>query len=173
VLLTSRLSEGRHNVVAGTDLFVRAGGDDYLVVQLAQSWDTADSLAIAPDRWLGRARWERRGNYGLLYAMEAARVGARFSPELGFLSRQDFAKGGARLAYGWRAPTGSPVLRQQVALVGNGYRRNSRDLIETADLTAEWTLESRQGRILALGATGRYDDLAQPFALGGGVSVPA
>jgi hypothetical protein len=60
-----------------------------------------------------------------------------------------------------------------VALVGNGYRRNSRDLIETADLTAEWTLESRQGRILALGATGRYDDLAQPFALGGGVSVPA
>lgn len=172
-IVTSRVGAGTHNVAVGVDALVRLFGQDYLSVNLAHTWDAADTVALDGDQRLARARWERRGQYGLSYQAEAATVGDRFLPALGFLARRDHLRASARVAWGFRGPAGSPVLRQTVSLATNGYHHRTRDLAETAEVGAEWALETRRGRIVALGVSGRYDDLAQPFSLGSGVSVPA
>lgn len=172
-MVTSRAGAGTHNMAIGVDALVRLFGEDYLALNLAQTWDAADTVAPDGDRRLARARWERRGQYGLTYHGETAAVGDRFLPALGFLARRDHLRASGRVAWGFRGREGSPVLRQSLALAATGYHHRTRDLAETAEAGVEWALETRRGRIITVGITGWYDDLERPFSLGGGVSVPA
>ena len=172
-IATTRLGADGRNVTIGADALVRVLGQDYLTVNLAQTRDRGDSLSGEPDRWLARARWERRGLYGPVYTAEAARVGGEFLPALGFLSRRDYARGSLKLGWGWRGAEGVAVLRYSLTASGNSYRSLGRGRTETADAGLEWLVEGRRGRMITLTVTGRYDDLEAPFSLGGGVSVPA
>jgi len=172
-IATTRLGADGRNVTLGADALVRVFDQDYLVLNLARTADRADSLIDQPDRWLARARWERRGLYGPAYAAEVARVGEDFLPALGFVSRRDYSRTSAKLGWGWRRPEGAALLRHSLLASGTSYRSLSRALVETADATLEWATESRRGRKFTFSVTGRYDDLDAAFSLGSGVSIPA
>lgn len=171
-ILTTRLGNGR-NVTVGADALVRVFGQDYLALNLAATADRGDSALSSPDRWLGRARWERRGLFGPLYAADITRIGEDFLPALGFISRTDFLRTSARLGWGWHGHGEGVLLRHSLAVSGTSYRSLSRGLVETADASLEWGTESRRGRKFTFTLTGRYDDLDAAFNAGGGVSVPA
>lgn len=172
-IATTRLGADERNLALGVDALIRVFGQDYLALNLARTTDRADSLIDQPDRWLARARWERRGLYGAAYAAELARVGEDFLPALGFVSRRDYTRTSARLGWGWHGPEGGVLLRHSLIASATSFRSPSRGLVETADAALEWATESQRGRKFTFTVTGRYDDLDEAFSLGGGVSVPA
>ena len=95
-MVTSRLSDGRHNLAYGIDGNYRAFGDHYLSLRWAQTFDDQDSAGItAFDRSQHYAIWERRATRGLQYQLSTTHSGNAYRPELGFLPRRDFTTANA------------------------------------------------------------------------------
>ena len=104
-IVTSRVGDdGSYNVVYGTDGVARLFGQDYLLLNWAQSFDDTDTSGGAFDRSLVRAQWERRGTDGLTYNTGILRSGGLFEPGMGFLRRRDYiSAGGGSATVGARA----------------------------------------------------------------------
>ena len=140
-ILTSRLgSGGEKNIVYGADAIFRLVGDEYLVLNWAQSFDDQEQSyspgkLIRPlERGLVRLNWERRGVDGLNYALDLARIGDTFNPEMGFLRRRDYSRGQANLGYGWRPGPGARLFTYAFQMEGAVFRRNSDGTIETVEI---------------------------------------
>jgi hypothetical protein len=161
-----RAADGSYNLVYGVDGIFRVRDQDYLTVTWAQSFDDEDDAATGFfDRGFTRVRWERRSIDGLTYAADVSQAGTAFSPGMGFLRRADYLRIGDRIGYGWRAGPDSPILRQQVELGALVFRRNDLELIETAEFSPEWSLETKSGGIFAVNGTLTYDDVGNGFEL--------
>jgi hypothetical protein len=178
-ILTSRLGSGGHrNVVYGLDGIFRIVGDDYLVLNWAQSFDdgesTASGGAVGPlDRGVARLNWERRGQDGLTYALDLARTGQSFDPGMGFLRQKDYSTGRGSLAHGWRPGPGSALYTYRVSLSGAVLRRNADRTVETIELEPSAVLETWGLHQLTLSVPFSYENLDAAFALPEGTSVPA
>ena len=128
-IVTSRLAEGRQNVVYGVDGIFRAFGQDYLTLNWAQSFDELEDTSAgdgALDRALIRSRWERRGQDGLIYGLGVVNAGRLFEPGMGYLRRRDYAMAEANVGYGWRpARATRGVLSFQLGFDGVLFRNNA------------------------------------------------
>ena len=178
-ILTSRLgSGGRRNIVYGTDAIFRIVGNDYLVLNWAQSFDdqelSTQGGSVGPlDRSIIRLNWERRGADGLTYALDAARTGELFDPGMGFVRRSDFTKGQVNLGYGWRPGPGARLFTYALQLDGAVFRRNDIGSVESAEIGPSVILETWGRHVLSLSVPFRYENLDSPFSLPAGNSVPA
>jgi len=177
-ILTSRSgSDGHQNTVYGADAIFRLAGDDYLVLNWAQSFDNREQLlGEGPitflDRGVARLNWERRGVDGLTYSLDLARVGDIFDPGMGFLRRKDYARGEANLSYGWRPGLGARLLTYAVELDGAAFRRNGDGVIETVEIGSSVVLDTWDRHQWRLSVPFRYEDLESSFSLGEGTGVP-
>ncbi len=179
-ILTSRLgSGGEKNIVYGADAIFRLVGDEYLVLNWAQSFDDqeqsfAPGKLIRPlERGLVRLNWERRGVDGLTYALDLARVGDTFNPGMGFLRRRDYARGQANLGYGWRPGPEARLFTYALQMEGAVFRRNSDGTIETVEIGSTAVLQTWSQQRLTLSVPFRYENLESSFSLPEGTSVPA
>ena len=175
-IVTSRLgSGGHHNIVYGADAIFRVVGNDYLVLNWAQSFDDQErGGTIDPlDRSIMRFNWERRGSDGLTYALDVARAGDVFYPEMGYLRRSDFTKGQMNLGYGWRPGPGARLFTYALQADGAVFRRNVDGEIESAEVGPTVVLETWGRHVLNLSVPFRYESLTAPFSLPEGNSVPA
>jgi hypothetical protein len=172
-MLTTLIGEdGRHNVAAGLDLTLNPSGQNFLSVNLAQTWSDRDPSGVElADRGLGRVRLERRGLDGFGMDLAASRVGSRYDPALGFLQRRDFTRFGDGVAWGWRAGRDSPVLRHRLALLGRAFLRNDGFTLESLEAGPEWTLDMKSGRRWAASTTMREERVTRAFGFAG-ASVP-
>jgi uncharacterized protein YlzI (FlbEa/FlbD family) len=166
VMLTTLIGEdGRHNVAAGLDLTLNPSGQNFLSVNLAQTWSDQDPSGVElSDRGLGRVRVERRGLDGFGMDLAAARVGSRYDPALGFLQRRDFTRFGDAVGWGWRAGADSRVLRHRLALRGRSFFRNDDFTLESLEAGPEWTLDMKSGRKWAVSTTLREERVTRAFA---------
>jgi hypothetical protein len=174
-ILTSRFAQagsGR-NLVYGADARLRLFGQDYLTLNWAQSFNEAHAVPRALDRGLARIAWGRRGLDGLVYDLELARVGGDFEPGLGFLFRDGHARAVGRVSHGWRPGVASPLLRHDVTLNGDVYRRDTDGSVESARLQPQGTVHLKAGHSVTGTVTARYEDLAEAFKLSDGASIPA
>jgi len=178
-ILTNRMAAGgRRNTVYGVDAIIRVWGDDYLVLNWAQSFDdredaAGDAFAGSFDRSLVRLNWERRGADGLSYRLGLRRVGGIFQPRMGFLPRRDYQNADAGVGYGWRPGPGSALLSYGISVDGTMFLRNEDGTVETAELQPSATLETRRGDTLVLTVATRYENLEEGFVLPGNVPIPA
>jgi hypothetical protein len=177
-IVTSRLgSGGHHNVVYGVDGIFRVARADYLVLNWAQSFDDQEVAAdgsIEPlDRGMGRLNWQRRGQDGLTYSLDLARTGDVFDPGMGFLRQQDYTRGQADGAYGWRRRPGSRFYTYSLGLGGGVLRRNADGTIETVEIEPTASVQTWGLHQLSLSAPFTYENLASPFSLPEGTGVPA
>jgi len=174
-IVTSRLgSTGAYNVTAGADAIVRAFGQDYVSLVLAQSFDDTDSAGLdAADRGMARVRWERRGQFGLLYELEGAWAGAAFDPALGFVSRRDVSRASGSLAWGARGAGGSWLQRRTVSVGSSVWVRNADGRTESAETSAQLEFQARRGHTFSVGANATHEDLDAAFDLADSVTVPA
>ena len=176
-MLTSRLaSGGRWNIVYGADAIFRVVGNDYLVLNWAQSFDDPEPFtgSVRPlDRGMVRLNWERRGSDGLTYTLDLARLGKIFNPAMGFLRRRDYARGQASLAYGWRPGLVGRLFTYALQFNGAVFRRNDNGNIETAVIESRLSLETWGRHGLNLSVPYRYENLESSFPLPEGNSVPA
>ena len=177
-IFTSRVgSGGHHNLVYGVDGIFRVGGADYLVINWAQSFDDQESAAdgsIEPlDRGLARLNWQRRGQDRWTYSLDLARTGEVFDPGMGFLRQQNYTRGQANLAYGWRRRPGARFYTYSLGLGGGVLRRNEDATIETVEVEPTASLQTWGLHQLTLSAPFTYENLASPFSLPEGTGVPA
>jgi hypothetical protein len=164
-MLTTLIGEdGRHNVAAGLDLTLNPSGQNFLSVNVAQTWSDTDSSEVdLADRALGRVRLERRGLDGFGMDVAAARVGSRYDPALGFLQRRDFTRFGDAVGWGWRAGNDSPVLRHRLSLKGRSFFRNDGFTLESLEAGPEWALDMKSGRRWVASATLRDERVSRSF----------
>jgi hypothetical protein len=166
-IVTSRVGEGGHyNVVYGTDGIFRLGRADYVVLNWAQSFDRQDDSGAEPlDRAVVRLNWQRRGQDGLTYAFDAARTGWAFDPGMGFLRQQDYTRGQASLAYGWRRRPGARFYTYNLGLGGGVLSRNRDGTIETVEIEAQAQIQTWGLHQITVSAPFTYENLASPFSL--------
>jgi hypothetical protein len=172
VLATSRIEAGgSRSFAGGTDALVHLGGANYLSVAVAATAFRGDS-ADTSERLFARARWERRGIYGLGVDAEVAHVGVGFQPTLGFLARRDHVRTTGSVGWGWQLPEGSFLLRQRVSAGFQAYRRYADGALESGEITPTWYLETPGGHDLTLTGALRHEDLVRGFIIAPDVTVP-
>jgi hypothetical protein len=171
-IVTSRIgTDGSNSQTVGGDLLLRVLTEDFLTLNVAGT--RADGQApVALDRSLLRAVWERPGIYGVTYTLEAARVGSEFNPTLGFVARDGYTRGAAKLAWGWRAPAASRLLRTAVSVDAGAFRRHSDVGVETVQLRPEAAAHLKAGGSLRLNGNFVSDELLREFRIATGVRVP-
>jgi hypothetical protein len=91
---------------------------------------------------------------------------------MGYLQRRDFTKGSASIGYGWRPGAESRLLRYAVGLGGSVFRRNLDQVVETADVGPNATVETRGGHSFSVSIPVRHENLEEAFSLVDGVNVP-
>jgi hypothetical protein len=121
---------------------------DYLQVNLAQSWDTGDTTGIGIyDRSRMYLMWEKRIINGFGYRFSYSSVGENYKPGLGFEQRYNFSQFGDRIFYSWFAPEKSSLRQTVVTLHGGISLSNSTSELETSTLALEsnWTWKRGSG----------------------------
>ena len=172
-ILTTRLgNETSRNVVYGLDALVRVFGQDYVTLNWAQSFDPnvegADGFL---DRALARVFWQRRGIDGFTYGLDLTTAGETFEPGLGFMFRRNYAKGVARIGYGWRPGVESSVLRSGLTVQGTAYRRLEDGSVETAEFLPQFVVQLKSGHQFTALVRATHESLDRGFGLPGDSEV--
>ena len=141
-MMTSRIdTEGHQNFAYGVDGIINLFKQDYLQINLAQSYDTDDTTST---NGLDRSRiylmWEKRIINGFGYRFSYSNVGGDFNPGLGFERRFNFNQFGDQLFYSWFAPEESSLRQTTITLKGGVSFNNSTNKLETqtVGLSSQW-----------------------------------
>ena len=164
-IFTSRLgNDATENVLYGFDAILRLFGQDYLILNWAQSFDAEDGSDVGSmDRSLARFFWQRRGVDGLTYEADLSRAGEAFEPGLGFLFRRDYTKSRASLGYGWRPGVESSFLRYGLAAEGFTFHRGEDGYLETAEISPKFELFWNSGHSLTASVKYTREHLDEGF----------
>jgi hypothetical protein len=166
-MMTSRFGlDGKRNIVYGIDGIINMFRQDYLQVNLAQSWDTGDSASIAIyDRSRMYLMWEKRIINGFGYRFSYSSVGQNYIPGLGFEQRYNFSQFGDRIFYSWFAPEKSSLRQTVVTLHGGISLNNSTHEPETSTLALESRWAWKRGSGLTVKVENLLDNVPAIFNL--------
>ena len=176
-IVTSRLgADGGYNVAYGLDGVVRVVGDEYLTLKAAQTVD--DRLVETSGFDLGAsslvlAQWARRRSEGLFYEVSGIRSGADYRPDMGFVTRRDFAELNGTVAYGRYPGAGSAFTSITPEVNGSVALRNVDGTVQSARVEHAWSLDYKSGRSLGADMEVRMEDLRAPLAFPENTTVPA
>ena len=164
------------NVSYGLDAVLRLVGDEYLLLQWAQTFDEyqerVDGLEAGEESGLLRARLERRRDDGFFYYGEAIRVGARYRPGLGFQSRRNFNYAAGEVGYRQYRDADSPLRSRGLSLETVHYYNNREGTVESREIGPELEFDFKGGSNLTIGALSSFEDLAFAFDIAD-VGIPA
>jgi hypothetical protein len=166
-MMTSRIGlDGKRNIVYGIDGIINMFRQDYLQVNLAQSWDTGDSTGIGMyDRSRMYLMWEKRIINGFGYRFSYSSVGQNYNPGLGFEQRYNFSQFGDRIFYSWFAPEKSSLRQTVVTLQGGISLNNSTREPETSTLALESKWVWKRGSGLTVKVENLLDNVPAVFNL--------
>ena len=164
------------NAAYGLDAVLRLVGDEYLVLQWAQSFDEWQQRFAGeePGRESGllRARLERRRDDGLFYYGEAIRVGAHYRPGLGFQSRRDFNYGAGQVGYRQYRDADSPLRSRAVSVETAHYYRKDDGTAESREIRPEIEYDFKGGSNLTLGTLSSFESVRSNFRIANLVIQP-
>ena len=165
-MITTRLgSHGADNVAYGLDAVLRLVGDEYLLLQWAQTFDEAAAYAGGLESGLVRARLERRRDDGFFYHGEAIRVGDGYRPGLGFQPRRDFTYAAGQVGYRQYRGDDSPLRSRRVSVGTAHYHRNGDGTPESREIGTELVFDFKGGSSLTVGAMSSFESVRKPFPL--------
>jgi hypothetical protein len=146
-MLTTRLgTDGSYNTVYGLDGTFRFQGDDYLLLNWAQSFETGkDNNPGSLDPARLRIGWERRTRKGLGFNLGFSRSGTDYDPGMGFEMREDFSRFGNRILYGWLPGEKSFLSQHYLFTDGFVYFRNEDHSLESAEVGPGWGFLTKIG----------------------------
>ncbi len=175
-MVTSRVGrDGSYNFAYGLDGIFRVSGDDYLILNWAQTFD--DELVRAKNSTLTnilRARfgWEKRTNQGFGYEASFSYSGPDFDPAMGFAPRVDVTRVGDRVFYGWRPDEASSIQNHILTFGANAFFRNTDGAVESAEIGPEWNVNFKSGAFGRLAFKVLKEALTESFELSDNVEVP-
>jgi hypothetical protein len=175
-MVTTRIgTDGSYNLAYGLDGVVRVAGDDYLTIQLAQSFDHEQIDAGNLDLFnSGRftAELVRRRRAGWGYDAVVAWAGPAYDPGIGFTQRNDFTLLDPAVSYTWLPSQSSPVIWHTLGLAGFAFLRNPDRSVESAEVGPEWEFAAKSGAGGSLETKLVFENLLVPFVLSPEAFVP-
>ena len=166
-MMTSRIdANGNRNIAYGVDGIINMFKQDYLQINVAQSFDTNDSTGISNlDRSRIYLMWENRIINGFGYKFSYSNVGSDYNPGLGFERRFNFSQFGDQLSYSWFAPEKSSLRQTSIRLLGNVAFSNSTRKLETQTLGLSSQWEWDRGTSIDLTLENFVDNVPSTFNL--------
>ncbi len=133
-MMTSRIgTDGHKNYAYGIDGIINVFKQDYLKVNLAQSYDTDDTSNLkAIDKSRIYIMWENRIINGFGYKFSYSNVGNEYKPGIGFEQRQNFSQFSDKLFYSWFAPESSNLRQTTIEINGGASINNTTNKLETS-----------------------------------------
>ncbi|HWP82873.1 MAG TPA: DUF5916 domain-containing protein [Bacteroidota bacterium] len=176
LLATSRVgNDGSYNYTYGLDGIVRVSGDDYLLLNWAQTFD--DEVVRAKQNTLMnvarvRLQAERRSSLGFGYELSYSYAGEHFDPAMGFAPRTNYWRLGDRLFYGWRPGKDSPFQSLVVTMFANAFWNKRTGVVESSEIGPQWSAYFKSGAFVQVSARLFSEELTELFELSDEVSVP-
>ena len=159
------------NIAYGLDAVLRLVGDEYLVVQWAQTFDEYQELfhetEPGEDSGLLRARLERRRDDGFFYYGEVIRVGAWYRPGLGFQARRNFHQWAGQVGFRRYLDADSPLRSRGVSVEAAHYFRGDDGTAESREIRPEIELDFKGGTNVTLGTLSSYESVREGFRVAG------
>lgn len=173
-IVTSRVGlDGSYNAGYGLDGIFRVTGDQYVTAKWAQTFADGQpnrAASLAPARLY--ARWERRSYEGLGYDLQFSRAGPRYEPAMGFEGRENYARLGDRVSYGWVPGGESPIQRHRLNANTRAFFRNADGSLQSLETALSWELNTDGRHSFTLTGTRQVEDLRAPFEIAAESSVP-
>jgi hypothetical protein len=99
------------------------------------------------------------------------KVGANYNPEVGFANRTNFSRSFASARFSPR-PIGSKRVRKYTWEGTFEYVENGDGFLETRNVAGRFLTELQNSDLIAVVATDRYENLARPFTVSPGHTIP-
>ncbi|MEX0771457.1 MAG: DUF5916 domain-containing protein [Balneolaceae bacterium] len=172
-IFTTRINEeGEYNYAHGLDATLHLFGDDYLVLNYGQNFETgAENKLASFDATRLRFEWQTRRITGFGYSIGFSRNGPTFNPGLGFIVREEYTRYGSNINYGWFSDENSKFQNHQIEFGGNIFFRNTGGYLETVDIGPSWVTNWKSGSRLEVSSSYNFEDLSEPFILFDKLSV--
>jgi hypothetical protein len=166
-MMTSRISaDGYRNFAYGVDGVINLFKDEYLQLNLAQTYDTDDPEEVKGiDKSRFYVLWEKRVGTGFGYKFSYSHVGNDYNPGLGFERRENYYQFGDALTYSWFAPEASKLHQTNLELTANVSFNNETSVMETSTLGIESKWQWKKGSSFAFELERFSDDLSESFDL--------
>ncbi len=133
-------------------------------------WAKTQTDGRTGDDTSSRAQLDYNGDrYGL--QLDQLNVGADFNPEVGLIRRLDMRRTFAQARFSPR-PRRYPSIRRFRYQAGLTYIENGRGILESREREGEFAIEFQNGDQFNAGFSQQFEALLQPFAIGGGVTLP-
>jgi len=172
-MVTSRAgASDASGLAGGLDATIRLFGDHYTTLRWAGTHSPERHNGSFADASQLYVNWERRADRGLRYWVTLNRVGPTHSPDVGFLSRQNFTRNSLYAVYNTRGRDGSLFRSLGPGVILNTFFSNVGSELETLYLGHWWNYELWNGASGWLQVTHRFEKVVQTFDLGDGVFVP-
>lgn len=173
-IVTNKIAnDGQYNTSYGIDGVIKLFGNDYLIINYAQTFgDSLSNDPLSMNNAKFYATWEKRTDQGFGYSLSVAKTGADYSPEMGYEWREDYSRARARFWYGWINPDSSPLLKHSVRMGGYMYKRNSDFETETIKIEPSWDFQTKSGFFGSLGYTFQYENIPETFEITEDIDVP-
>lgn len=173
-MMTSRLgADGRYNIAYGLDGIWRVGGDDYLTLQWAQTFeDGVANRAFSLDSSRFAMMWERRTTDGFGTTVRFARVGPEFNPGMGFMMFENYTALYTRSLYGWFPGKDSPLTHHNAFVEARIYWDNATRRLSLAEIGPGWEFSAKSGFGGMAWPKIVVEELFEPYELTDDILVP-
>lgn len=175
-MVTTRLGDnGESNLGYAVDGLLRVRGDDYLVVNWAQTYD--DSLS-RQNKLSGlkstqtRFQYEKRTNRGFGYEFGVSHVGEHFNPGIGFAPRLAYTNLREKLFYGWYPDSNSPWYNHVISVENSQFRSDTTGRLESMEFGPSWMANTKSAATVIVGIRMIIEDLMEEFELSDEAMIP-
>ncbi|MEM7418057.1 MAG: DUF5916 domain-containing protein [Gemmatimonadota bacterium] len=174
LIATRRASSGRGaSTLVGTDAVLRLFGESFLTVRAAVAHDSENASSPSlSDRARVYAEFASRSQQGLTYAVAGHHSGPAYQPALGFASRGDLRQLDVNTGYNIFPGPASPWVQWgPFAALSHTWSASAGRLeSRSGQLGAQFF--SKSGWSISASGLSNLEDLTQPLALAGDVTIP-
>jgi hypothetical protein len=176
-IVTSRSNlNGSNNLSYGVDGIINLFKNDYLKVNLAQTYNSLDTISYSNfinDRKRIYVMWENRSQVGFNYSLSYSQVDKNYQPGLGFEARNNFKAVGDRLSYGW-FPTKKTNLRYlKFDINATSFFSNTTSQVESFLVAPSFYMEWNKNNNFQLTVTRFQDKPPAAFNLSETIIIPS
>ena len=162
----SIVTKGASNLVYGAD----AAFSFFQSVNVGGYWARSDTAGVTRDTDSYQGRFDYTGDrYGL--TAQRLKVGDNFTPEVGFVRRDDFTRSFGQARFSPRPKRRFKAVRQFTYLANVDYIENGAGQLESRIQNGRFALERQNSDTFSVEASTDYELLVRPFTVAKGVAI--
>lgn len=176
-ILTNRTDlNGSTQTAYGVDGIINVKGNDYLQINLVNSFNTDDDMSYAnlfEDRKRIYLRWENRSQVGFNYILSYSQADEFYQPSMGFEERTNFKAIGDQIGYGWFPQNSEKMRYVRLDLQTKAFFTAGTNKLESFLIAPSINLDWIKTNTLMISYNYFYDKVPTSFNLSDDISIPS